>query len=273
VITTEIRKITHREAFDLFRGLAEPAMFPEFGNVIADEAILSAVIDTHPTDGSEVVDWMHDCAAANVVIDGMCEDYNRAGSFLSGSATDPRYPGLRVGKCTIASQSGSTIRRNGYGILRTPYGNYRIYAGKANLYTFKDLIAWATAWRLARVQWRAALLNWQELAKTPINKRVRFARVAGFTIPNFFTVQSRVPVPIVTNRIGITSDKDQKIKLILRSGTDWSKVLAEDELEVEKGESEILYMTYGFPHVPKLVFHFQPEHRTQTVLDYLTTIP
>jgi len=273
-VTTRIERITLiREEFDLVTGLAEPSIFPEFPNAIVDEAVLSAVEATHPVDGVEVVGWMHDSAAAHIVIDGMCEDYNRLGSFLSGKATDPRYPGLRVGKCTVLSQSGETIRRQGYGVLRTPYGDYRIYVGRANLQVFKDLITWATAWRVGWIQWSSALLVWQELAKTPIEERVRFASVGGFVTPNFFLVRSRFPAPIVLNRIGVTSDRDQSIRLTLRSNVDWSRVVAEDTLEVREGESEIRYVTHGFPHVPSLVFHFQPEDGTQTILDYLTTIP
>jgi len=268
-------KLLRREV-DLQRGLrmSEWLFDPKVPISVESESVRRYLEKETPVDSKEIVEWMHYAAADNTVFGGAAEDYNRLGSQLLSGSDDPWIPGLKVGDLRAPRMKGATVRRDGYAVIRTPEGNFRVPAyGKAT-FAKGRILAWGTIPAIWGLQWVLTLLQWKELAETPITERVRFPNSQGRVAPQFFTVTVKLPVPLITLRIGLTSNKDQKIKIRGR-GTEgnYEKVLFEDEFEVEKGESETTYNVFGFPFVSTFTLELQPADKTTTILDYLETIP
>jgi hypothetical protein len=145
--------------------------------------------------------------------------------------------------------------------------------GKATI-AFRDLLAWAAIPWIGSIQWILTLLQWRELAKVPVRQRVRFASSNGLVAPNFFSVTPKVPVPLLTLRIGLTSNRNQDVVIRGRGVKgSYHQVLFEDAFSVKAGGNEVIYNVYGFPHVSSFTLELQPSDNTQTVLDYIDVFP
>jgi len=227
-----------------------------------------------PADGVEVVEWMHYAAADMATFEAMAEEYNRLGSELLSGSGDAYIPGVRVGDLRGVSVRGSVVSAQGYGEVDTPYGRFRVPVnGKATI-AVRDLLAWAAIPWAGSVQWTLTLLQWRDLARVPVNQRVRFASSNGLVAPLFFEARPRAPVPLATYIVGLTSDKPQTI-VVRGRGTRgaYDRILFEDSVRVEAGQSEFILNVLGFPVSPTFTLELQPEDGTQTVLDYIRVVP
>ncbi|MEM0485394.1 MAG: hypothetical protein QXD29_00830, partial [Thermoplasmata archaeon] len=73
--------------------------------------VYSYVTELHPVDGVEFVEWMHISMAENLTMRARIAEYNSSpNSYATGSANDPRFPGLVVDDSRINSDSGSVVR-------------------------------------------------------------------------------------------------------------------------------------------------------------------
>jgi len=92
--------------------------------------------------------------------------------------------------------------------------------------------------------------------------------------PQFFSCSTRVPAPLGTYRIGLTSNRAQTVVLRGRgtSGA-FHDVLFEDKFDIEAGESEVIYNVFGIPFSPAFTMELQPKDGPSTVLDYLEVFP
>lgn len=258
---------------ELKKGLALSPTLPWLPKAIVSDEILPNVKEAAPVDGTDIVPWMQEAAAEGAILDGACEEYNRLGSQLLSRSGDPYIPGVRVGDIRGESTPGYSVRRQGYGTVITPRGNFNVLDGGKATGIFSDILAWARCRAGWGVQWLLSLLQWRELAKTPITDRIRFANLGGFVAPNFLTVSPKLPTPLVVMRMGITSDKPQTIGIKGRSLTDYTGVLFEDSFPIDSGESETIYNILGFPFVGDFLLEIQPEDNSQTILDYIETTP
>jgi hypothetical protein len=66
--------------------------------------------------------------------------------------------------------------------------------------------------------------------------------------------------------ITLSSNKDQKVKLVYRNPSDYTRVLANFTVDVPQGTSDIIVTFVGFP-VPPMVAEIQPERCVQTKLE------
>jgi len=267
-----------RPEFDLRRGLAKSPTLNWLPVSVNSADLVEPLRENASVDGREVVEWMHIAAADNAVFEAFGEEY-RVCSVTGGgtvlSVSDDAYiPGVRVGNLRGESVRGSTVRSRGYGNVITPYGSFRVPVGGKALYAYKDLLAWAALPWCESVQWCLTLLQWTNLAKAPISKRVRFPSSHGKVAPNFFLISTRIPSPICFMKIGLTSNKAQTIQIRGR-GTkgNYHTILFEDSFKIDKGESETIYYVTGFPVVGQFTLELQPEDHTKTVLDYLEVYP
>jgi len=261
------------------RGLLRSPTFDWLPVAISGDEIIPEVAAQAPIDGVEIVKWMTEAAAYNAVLDAMAEEYSRCGSFFASKVGDPYIPGVGIGSGTRAvrytSVTGRTVveQRGAYFIV----GTQRFFCPEFGAATavLSDIFAWAAIPARYAIQWIGALVRWlrDDLAKTPINERVRFANIRGLVAPNFFVVQSQAPPPAQMVSIGFTSNRDQKVGFQIRSYNDFTNVLSSDTLEVPAGESTMDYFILGFPFIEPWVAHFQPESGTETVLDSLTVFP
>jgi hypothetical protein len=259
---------------DLERGLLKPLTLQWVRSVVDSSLAREQIASEAPVDGVEVVEWMHYAAADSAVFEAMAEEYKRLGSELLSGSGDPYIPGVRVGDLGGESVSGSVVASRGYGVVITPYGDFNVPApGKATI-AFRDLLAWAAIPWVGSVQWTLTLLQWRDLAKVPVRQRVRFASSHGLVAPNFFSVTPKMPVPLLTLRIGLTSDRDQDVVIRGRGiKGSYHNVLFEDAASVKAGSNEVVCSVYGFPHVSSFTLELQPSDNTQTVLDYINVFP
>jgi hypothetical protein len=273
--SVSLRSITLKTAeFNLERGLVRSSLLPWVPVAVDSTAALEAVRSEAPVDGVEVVEWMQLAAADNAVFDAMSDEYNRLGSQLLSGSGDAYIPGVRVGDLRGESVRGSTVTSRGYGTVITPQGNFQVPVGGKATFAKKDILAWAALPRAESVQWNLTLLQWKDLAKAPVKERVRFASSQGLVAPNFFSVSPRFPVPLLTMRIGLTSDKSQTVALRGRGVKgSFENVLFEEKFNVDAGESEVVYNVFGFPTVPSFTLELAPSDNTQTILDYIDIVP
>jgi len=261
------------------RGLLKSPIFDWLPIAISGDEIVPEVATQAPIDGTEIVGWMQEAAAYNAVLDAMAEEYSKAGSFFSSRVGDGLIPGVGIGSgsqavrfrsvtaSTVGGQRGAYFVAGGREFFCPEYG--------AATAVLRDMFAWAAIPGKYAIQWVAALMRWlrDELAKTPINNRIRFANLGGLVSPNFFIVQSEVPPPAQMVSIGFTSNRDQKVGFQMRSYSDFTSVLHSDTIDIPAGESTVDYFIFGFPFIEPWVAHFQPQPETQTVLDSLTVFP
>lgn len=260
--------------FDLKRGLLKSLILPWVPVSINSAVARETVRKEAPIDGREVVNWMHYAAADIAVFDGATEEYNRLGSELLSTSGDPYIPGVRVGNLSGVSVKGFNVRNQGYGEVETPDGSFRVPNGGKAIFARGNTLAWGAIPQCWDVQWILTLLHWRDLAKAPISQRVRFPSSYGLVAPNFFSISTRIPAPMATLRVGLTSDKPQTMTLRGRGVKGaFQDVLLEDSVNVEAGESEVVYNVFGFPLTPAFTLELQPQDGTSTILDYLEAFP
>jgi len=255
------------------RGLARPPSFPWLPAEIASEKLLPSIQSEAPVDGEEVVSWMQLSAAEAGILDALVEDYNRLGSQLISDSGDPYIPGVRCGDLRVPSVLGSTVLDRGYGTVVTPRGSFNCPVGGKATGIFSDILAWARLTWAGAIQWCLSLLQWKDLASTPVSQRVRFPSLDRAVGPLFFRVRTTIPVPVAMMSIGLTSNASQTMSFWMRSDADYTSVLSSGTFDLPAGESAIDYVIFGFPFVEPFVLHLQPGDNTETVLDSLTVTP
>lgn len=264
-----------RPEFDLKRGLLHSTILPGVPIEVESERSRTYLEEETPVDGAEIVGWMHYAAADNATFGGATEEYNRLGSQVLSGSSDPWLPGLRVGDVYIPSRvTGSTVRTDGYATVRTPRGDFRVPVGGKATFAREDILAWGRLPWAGSYQWVLSLLQWRELASTPVTERVRFPSSYGMVAPQFFSCSTRVPAPLGTYRIGLTSNRAQTVVLRGRgtSGA-FHEVLFEDKFDIEAGESEVVYNVFGLPFSPAFTMELQPTDGSSTILDYIEQFP
>jgi hypothetical protein len=259
---------------DLLTGLARPLTLAWVANVIDSSLAREQISRDVPVDGVEVVEWMQFAAADNAVLEAMELEYNRLGSQVLTGSGDAYIPGVRVGDLRGESVSGYTVSSRGYGVVITPYGNYNVPVNGKITIAVRDLLAWATIPWVGSVQWVLSLIQWRDLATLPVRQRVRFANINGLVAPQFFSFVSRLPLPLVTFRIRITSDREQEVTLRGRGiKGSYETVIYETTFKIESGENEVICNVVGIPFVQSHTVEIQPSDNTQTVLDSLEVFP
>ena len=259
---------------DLLTGLARPLTLAWVANVIDSSMAREQISRDVPVDGVEVVEWMSWAAADNAVLEAMEIEYNRLGSQVVTGSGDAYIPGVRVGDLSGESVSGYTVSSRGYGVVITPYGGFRVpVRGKATI-AIRDLLAWATIPWTGDIQWVLSLIQWKDLATLPVRQRVRFASSHGLVAPQFFSFIARIPLPLVTFIIRMTSDREQEVTLRGRGiEGSYETVIYKTKFKIESGENEIICNVMGTPFVQSHTIEIQPSDHVQTVLDYIDVFP
>jgi hypothetical protein len=262
------------EFFDLERGLIRPAAFGWLVKpYIVDAEARDRIAAEAPVDGREVVDWMHDCAAANAVLFGAMEEYDRLGSELLATSSDPYIPGVALSSdFKFRSDKAEVVDRRGYSVVMTPVGTFNVPEEGCTTIADRDFLGWAagTGIRGRVIQWKGTLMRWLELASKPVTSRVRCANIDGLVAPQFFNIPAPLALPVNRTTVVVTSDKPQTVLLRGRSPTDYGTVMFDFKQDIPSGQTSILYRVIGLPRATAHVLEIQPEHRTATVIDSIT---
>ena len=234
---------------------------------------MKQVTAQYPVDGREIVGWMQLSTADAAILDARCEEYNRLGSQLISTSNDSYIPGTVIEDINFRSETGSTVSSRGYGIADTPRGSFRVSAAGKGDGIFSDLLTWGSAPWVGISQWTGNLLKWKSLANTPISSAVGFPSTSGLSAPQYVVLQSARPALRVAVEQGFTVNAAQRVMLTWRDPNNFTRVLAQDWVDLPAGTSQLSYNVMSFPYVPPVVYHMQPADQTQTRLDYLTTSP
>jgi hypothetical protein len=260
----DVRRVSDR--FDV-SGLMRSPLRPDFPVTLNPADHIPRIRAIAPIDGTEIVEWMHTAFAENIVLTARVEEYNRLGSQLVGTTGDCAVPACIVEDIRYRSQPGSEIQRQGYAVVVTPQGSYNVPVEGAQTGIYKDLLTWGSIPSVFNYQWTGVLLKWKELAETPINRSVGFHMDSACnTAPQFFLATPPRPKVMARHVITLSSNKDQKVKLVYRNPSDYTKVLANFTVDVPQGTSDIIVSFVGFP-VPPMVAEIQPDRCVQTKLE------
>ncbi|MCD6199216.1 MAG: hypothetical protein J7K15_11730 [Deltaproteobacteria bacterium] len=259
-----VRRIT--ETFDINRIPIKPSpLFPQFGKVLATEDVLPRIQQEIPPDGTEIVEWMHDVTATNVVMTAREAEYNVHSQFVT-STGDGFIPGVRVSSMAFRSISGYSYASRGYATVISPAGEINVPRGAMRAIIGKDFLGWAYAGRQYGIQWKGALGQLVRLADR-ITQAVGFPNIDGKVAPFFILQQPSRETQRAIVRMVIDSDRDQTMKITFRDPNDYRRVIDEGEIEVPRGRSTIEFVVASYPAVPPVVNHMQPEDYTRTVLN------
>lgn len=226
-----------------------------------------------PVDGSEVVSWMQASAAANAVLYGMMDDYDRLKPFSPQSLVVTSGDGYVPG-CSLSSDfyfqsvKASEALSRGNVILATPIGSMSIPANSSQTIIGSNFLGWAVATRFETLQWLGCLVRWQELASKPVTQGVRCANIEGFVSPMFYDCPGGLLRNITT--VTVTSDKPQTLTFAGLAPYDYTVKLFEFTQPIEEGQTEITYRVYGLPRATHHVLQIIPENNTQTIINSVT---
>lgn len=257
---------------DLISGITLPKAFPWLTKpFISSLEALEAVRAEAPVDGTQVVDWMQGCAAINAALYGMMEDYNRLRPRLSPQAMiansgDAYIPGVSLSDdFAFQSIKGEAAMSRGNVILMTPMGTTTLPVDSSQTIIGPNFLGWAVATGFQTIQWRGALVHWQELASKPVTQGVRCANVEGFVSPMFFDCPGGLIRNVTT--VTITSDKPQTIVMTGLAPYDYTVKLFEFTQPIEGGQTEITYRVFGGPRATHHVLQITPENNTETIIN------
>ncbi len=252
-------------------GLMRSFYKPEYDVALDTREVLNRMKFEARVDGVEVVEWMQISAAENIVMQARIAEYNRLGSEQLGQSGDGYIPGVVVEDLKYVSQTGATVRSQGYATVATPRGNFNVPSLSKSPGIFRDLISWGSMSYLGAVQFGASLLKWKSLAETPITQAVGFYMDSrGNTAPNFFVQKPPRPALTVTVRQTISSDDKQTVKINFRDPTNYSNTVGTKSVAVAGGTNQVTYTVSAFPYVPPLIAEIQPEDGRQTKLEAYT---
>jgi len=259
-----VRRIT--ETFDITRiPIKLSPLFPQFGKVLATEDVLPRIQQEIPPDGTEIVEWMHDATATNVVMTARESEYNVHSQFVTDTG-DGYIPGVRVSSMAFRRTSGYDYRRRGYATVISPAGEINVPRYAMRSIIGRDFLGWSYAGEQYGIQWKGVLGQLARLTDR-VTQAVGFPNIDGRVAPFFVLQQPSRETQRATVRMIVDSNKDQRMKIAFRDPNDYRRVIDEGEIEVPKGRSTVEFVVASYPAVPPVVNHMQPENGTKTVLN------
>jgi len=266
-----VRRITTK--FVPPRGLVRPLLDTRLPPSLRAETYLSTIRSEAPTDGVEIVEWMHYSHADKLTLSARCQEYNRLGSQLVSDSGDPYIPGVSVEDCKYQKVKGRVVRSQGYAPVNTPRGNFDVTGPGKGVGVFRDLLTAGTISYVGSIQFSGNLLKWKSLATTPIRQTVGFFMDSrGNVAPNFFEQVPSRPKLTVTVRQKITSEDAQTLNLTFRDPADYTRILGTREVDVAEGTNELRWTMSAFPYVPPVINQTQPEDDVETSLEEYVVI-
>lgn len=233
--------------------------------------IISIVEDAVPTDGTEIVEWMHISYAESLVMQDRIAEYNSLGSQLVGNNGDAYIPGVSIEDARFVSTSGNTVVSTGYGVLVTPYGNMNVPAPGKTTGVFKNYLCWGSISWVSTYQWTANVLKWKALTNTPITQSLGFFMDGrGQNAPQFVTMSPNRPAMSVKVVQKYTVPSNQTVTVTLRDVNDFTRIISQLNFSLPSGQSEVSFRIWSLPYVPPMVVEIQPGDGVATKLDEFT---
>ena len=262
------------DRFDLEKGLIRPGAFDWLVKpYVVDAEARERIAREAPVDGFEIVEWMHECAAANAVLFGVMEEYDRLSSRLLATSNDPYIPGTALSSdFKFKSEPARTVDGRGNSVVMTPVGTFNVPNEGSITMAKGGFLGWAagTGIRGRIIQWKGTLMRWLELASKPVSSRIRCANINGLIAPQFFNIPAPLAMPMNITTVVVTSDKPQTVLLRGRSPANYGTVMFDFNQSIPAGQNSILYRVLGLPRATAHVLQVQPQKGTATVIDSIS---
>jgi len=273
----EVRSVRPLAPFSidaLLAGLPKPLALAWLPPAVDSRDVMSTVASQAPEDGVEIVSWMHLSAADMAVFDVFAQSVERSGGSVSYTSNDAFIPGVRLASnYYVVSEGGWAVSSRGYARVATPYGTVNAPVPGKQSIVFRDFLGWFAAPWAGSYQWTATLLRWDRLPVAPVREKISFPSSHGYVAPVYVVAGTRAPVPVMTLRIVLSSDRSQTVVLRGRSPSDYTQALFEEKVDIGSGQNEIVVNVFGLPVAPRIVLEIQPADNTRTTLDALEVFP
>ena len=260
-----VRLIT--PVFDLKRIAVEASpIFPRFGKVLEAEDVMVRVEEECPVDGTEIVSWMQDAPAAEIVASARQVEYNKH-SLWDYKGGDPAAPGIRMGSLRFNSEPGYRVRRIG-GMLVSPEGSRRMPMNSSRDIITRDFLGWAAIGPAYGYQWFGFLSQVKRLANK-IETPTGFMSYRGMKAPQYALAEPPEEQTMSTTEITLNLNRPQRMVLNLRNPENFTEVVDTSIIDLPAGECGVSLTLASYPAVPPLVYQMTPPSGVvnYTVLD------
>ena len=310
MITAEVREVKLVSPQVNLSNIPSPKAFPWLSFSFADpQGVFQQIAQQAPVE-QDIVDWMRYAALFSAYAQVTTQSYNSIGYELWGrlpegyqyapqllsAAGDGFIPGVWLPTGVyFVSQWGFQVKQQGYALLDTPVGQYKVPYGGSTLVAQKDVLVWAAVpysyepgpytyywppnWRswytgpIVLRQFLGVIFQWLKLAKVPFQQKVTFPTAAWITGPQFFDVKPSVPVPALLIVIGVESPSEQEVTVagIGPSGSYQDQYFSR-KVKLQQGQQDIYLVVSGFPAVSEFTLEVWPQD-SSTAIDYIKTVP
>ena len=255
------------EVFDIERiGLEPSPLFPRFGKALDSRDVIGRVAEEYPVDGEEIVSWMHEATAANVVASAREVEFNKHSLYVSRSG-DPYIPGVRLSGLYFTSTSGYRVRSLGYGRVVSPAGRINVPLGRGRDLITRDFLGWsAVGPSTFGIQWAGFLSQVRRLPNL-ITNPTGFLSYLGRVAPIYVTQEPPEEAERATVNIDLDSDMPQTMHFTFRDPENYTEVVDEGDVAIPRGQSRLSFPIASYPAVPPLVVQQQPRNGSRTVLE------
>lgn len=239
--------------------LRNSPLFPDVSKEFRAENLIDEFKQRSPSDGVEIVDWMHRSAAEAAVLSGWESEYNENSQVTTASG-DPTAPHdiIGVSDFNFDPTPGRNVASSGSATMRTPDGNVEIANNNSKVVFNEDNIGWGGVDADDSYQWNGKVAQFKEIAQTPIENSVRFPDFGGYTIPNIINQAPPDSSSQVEVGLAISSRQQQDMNIAFRDPNDYTRSVAEGTVTVPEGTSNVQFNISSTPEVPPLLTSVQP---------------
>jgi len=259
-IDFNIERISSARPIDILR---DSPLFPDVSKEFRTPNLIQEFTNRNPSDGVEIVDWMHQSAAEAAVLSGWASEYNE-NSQVTTATGDPTAPHDLIGvqDFNFEPTPGRNVASAGEATFNTPDGQVTIANNDAELVANPDNIGWGgVSADPGSYQWNGKVAQFKELGQTPIENPVRFPQFGGYSLPNLFNQAPPEASEQAEVTFNLSSNTDQRVRIAFRNPNDYSQRVAENTIMAPEGTSEVTFQIASAPEVPPLVAEMEPENQ------------
>ena len=249
-------------------------MFSELNGLPIAEAFERIVADS-PIDGVEIVEWMHDAVYDVLFLDTFSNAAEANGGEIAFATGDGNIPGVKVDRdFYVRRERGYMVSRKGYASVIVRGVEVKVPAPGKKTIILRDFLGWAAVPKVFRIQFVADLLKCIKLPRAPVRDLPFPLTRACLKASVFVYARTRIPSPVVTMRLRLTSAEGETITMRVRSPSDYRVVWAEREMDVYDGVSEATVTMLSLTPITSFVIELEPEDNCgETLLEKLEVYP
>lgn len=255
-IDITIERISEARPINVLRN---STIFPDVSKEYRANNLVSEFEDKAPSDGVEMVGWMHQGSADQAVMDAWANEYGRNSSVTTASG-DAQVPGFSAGSYKFNGMRGAQVASRGSARLDTPNNEVEVPNNEGTIVFNQDNIGVAGVNASGGYQWNGTVGKFQELAETPIGESVRFPKLQGYAVPNVFNQSPSADSEQQQVSFNVSANGEQDVSIAFRNPNNYNEVISENTLTVPEGTSQVQFEMAASPAVPPLVTEMNPNN-------------